>query len=352
MSERSYSTVEYLAARLAEIRPSLEFTGSTEADWRQWRSVFDARLRERLGPIPEPPEAEVETISEHREEGYVRHKIAYRTERDCWVPAYVLVPVAEMPEDGFPALLCCHGHGHGKDNVAGVVGGEDGSVDQSKEERLDVHNYDYARQFVRRGYVCLAPDWRCFGERSDGTPYPGRDKCNVNFLIGSLMGFNLLALDVWDAMRGIDYLGARPDVNAQRIGCLGLSFGGTMTTFVSAVDERVRAACISGYLSLWTSHIFPGGGICGSQYLPGLLAYGDIPEVAGLIAPRPLLIERGTRDTTFPVEGARAAAERLRRVYRAAGCEDRLVEDEFNGAHEFHGAVAFGFFDRWLGPRG
>ena len=100
------------------------------------------------------------------------------------------------------------------------------------------------------GYVVVAPDWRAFGERRLGGDFGQRDACNVFFIKGMLMGVNLLALNVWDALRSIEYLQLRPEVDPGRIGCVGLSYGGTMTLYTAALDERVKCAVVSGYLKL------------------------------------------------------------------------------------------------------
>ena len=81
----------------------------------------------------------------------------------------------------------------------------------------------------------LAPICASFGERSDGgNPYPGRDKCNVHFIRGMILGIYTLTLNIWDMKCCVDYLQTRPEVDPQRIGMMGLSQGGTMTTFTTA----------------------------------------------------------------------------------------------------------------------
>ena len=88
--------------------------------------------------------------------------------------------------------------------------------------------------------------------------------------------------------------------------------------------------------------------LCGIQHLPQMYSYGDVADIAGLIAPRPLLVESGIYDDCFPIEATLQAHEHLRRIYRAAGAEDRLHIDVFSGAHQFHGPSAREFFDRYL----
>jgi hypothetical protein len=124
-----------------------------------------------------------------------------------------------------------------------------------------------------------------------------------------------------------------------------------MTTYLSALDSRVRCACISGYLSTVRGDAIGmrgRGNFCGAQYMPGLLTIGDIPDVAGLIAPRALCVEMGEKDTCFVIEDAGRAYDRLARIYRSAGASDRLILDRFPGEHQFSGRRSLDWFDRWL----
>jgi dienelactone hydrolase len=147
-------------------------------------------------------------------------------------------------------------------------------------------------------------------------------------------------------MKTVDYLESRDNVDQSRIGCVGCSFGGTMSMFLSAVNLRISVSCISGYLMAPGTCSFSG--TCGSQALPGLLTLGDRAEVAGLICPRPLLIQIGEYDSVFPARHALKEYKRLQRIYRAAGQTDRLALDRFDGCHEIHVAPIIEWFNRWL----
>jgi dienelactone hydrolase len=165
------------------------------------------------------------------------------------------------------------------------------------------------------------------------------------------LGYHLLALQIWDGMRTVDYLQSRPEVDPDRLGVAGLSFGGTMTTYLAALEPRLKVACISGYLSTVKGDAMGMRGLgnfCGAQYMPGLLTLGDIPDVAGLIAPKPLLIEMGEQDTCFVIDDMRAAYAHLERIYAAAGASDRLDADIHPGPHAWSGRKAFDWFARWL----
>jgi hypothetical protein len=94
--------------------------------------------------------------------------------------------------------------------------------------------------------------------------------------------------------------------------------------------------------------------MCGSQILFGMLGKLEHEDLGALVAPRPLLIETGTQDLLFPVAAATESVRRARLVYERAGVSDRLVHDVFEGGHQWHGAEALPFLDRWLahGPDG
>ena len=194
----------------------------------------------------------------------------------------------------------------------------------------------------------IAPDWRSFGERRLGGEFGARDACNVLFIKGMLMGLNLLTLNIWDAMCSIDYLCLRPDVDPNLIGCAGLSYGGTMTLYTAALDERVKCAVVSGYLNSFESYAVGLGNTCGAQTPAGLLRYGEMSDVACMIAPRPLLIESGVADDGFPIDASREAAGAVRRAYETAGAPDKFDVDEFDGGHRWSGLKAYDWLDRWL----
>jgi len=346
---RYLSPYDSVQAWIANETSELTFTGTTHEEFARWRVAFDARLRQYLGRTPDPVPLDPEVLGVEDCGDHLREKVVFDSEKYASVIAYVLVPKGLAPGQKVPAVLAAHGHGRGKSDICGATTTDDGA------EFVRALNYDYARQFVRRGYVVIAPDWRGFGERSSPAEWArqGRDPCNVNYMACGYLGYHLLALQIWDGMRCIDYLETRPEVDATRIGVGGLSFGGTMTTYLAALEPRLSVACISGYLSTVKGDAMGMRGLgnfCGAQYMPGLLTIGDIPEVAGLIAPKPLVVEMGELDTCFVIDDMRQAFDRLERIYAAAGAADRLVADTHPGAHAWSGRISLDWFDRWLKP--
>jgi dienelactone hydrolase len=297
-----------------------------------------------LGEFPTPVDLAPEVIYAVEHDGLIRERIVFDSEEWMSVPCVVLRR-PDMPQDGTGrAIICSHGHGpYGKEPVAG------NKTTPELRDNIDRHHYNYGEEMARRGFLTLCPDLRVFGERSDGSdPYPGSDKCNVHFVRGAIMGIYTLTLNIWDMMRCVDYLQTRPEVDPERIGMMGLSQGGTMTTFTTAAEPRIKAADIIGYVNPWAGFGIRRANFCGSQIVPDIYRYLDTHDIAGLIAPRPLLIEMGIHDTCFPIEDTLAGYRGVERIYQAAGCADRLWSDVHPGEHGFAANKAYAFFEQYL----
>jgi len=345
--ERNLSPYDSAHAWIAGERSALEFHADSNEDYWLWRSAFEARLRGLLGRFPEPVALQPEVVDVVDCGSYTREHVYFESDQYSTVAAFVLTPKGLAPGERRPGIVAAHGHGRGKADVCGVF--ESGDDEQFTRSL----NYDYASQFAEHGYVVIAPDWRGFGERRSPADWArqGRDPCNVNYMAMGYVGYHLLALQIWDGMRCVDYLQSLPTVDPERLGVAGLSFGGTMTTYLAALEPRLKVACISGYLSTIKGDAITMRGLgnfCGAQYMPGLLTIGDIPEVAGLIADKPLIIEMGEQDTCFVISDAREAYAKLEKIYAAARASDRLTFDHHAGGHVWSGAKSFDWFARWL----
>jgi dienelactone hydrolase len=332
------------AAELLRRKPSLSFNGRTRAQWQTWRRRFRAALVRLMGDTPPALPLHVRRVGMKELEGYSRETLLFNPDPFSTVSAYVLTPDGIRSGERRPAVLCAHGHGEGKIDLIDATSG----------------NYkEIAVRLCRdEGYIVIAPDWRSFGERSDSSRYiehwkgeHGADGCDLSYMLYGYFGYHLLTLNVTDARRCIDYLVARADVDKTRIGMVGLSYGGTMTTFTAAVDRRIKAAVISCYLSTIADALGDRGrgNTCGSQFLFGLRAIGEIADVAGLIAPRACMVQIGKRDECFVDTDALAAYRHVERIYHAAGASKHVELDHFNGAHELHLPAAVDFLNRRLG---
>ena len=334
----------YWDEKARDWQPLLSFAGQVDQDFATWQKTALARLTELMGEWPEKVPLDPLVEYEVLDGDLIRERIILDTEAGMSIPCLLLKP-ADLPADKKQAaILCSHGHGtYGKDPVAGV------RSSPGYEADIAEMNYNYAEQMARAGYLTLAPDLRVFGERRDGyDPFPGRDPCNVNYVKGTIMGIFPLTLNVWDMMRCVDYLESRPEVDPQRIGMMGLSQGGVMTTFTTALEPRIKAADIIGYINPWQRFGIRDANFCGSQVVPQVYRYFDTHVVAGLIAPRPVLVEMGISDECFPLQDTILGYAGLEKIYQAAGAQADLWEDIHPGPHAFAANKAFDFFKKYL----
>ncbi|MFA7235972.1 MAG: acetylxylan esterase [Phycisphaeraceae bacterium] len=151
-------------------------------------------------------------------------------------------------------------------------------------------------------------------------------------------------------MRVLDYVQTLREADSEHIGVMGISGGGMHTFFSAALDTRIKAAVISGYFCDWSRSILAANH-CTCNFVPGLLQFGELGDLAGLIAPRPCLIENATRDDIFPIDAVKRTVTRARKAWRAFGSPDLLQTDYFEGRHEIHGSRAYDFLAQHLSTR-
>jgi dienelactone hydrolase len=338
---RNLSLWAYWQLRLAETEPPEPCpVDDLERSFAGYRERARRRLDELLGEWPAAVPLDLEVLERDDAGPYTRERVVFDSEATMSVPAYLLVPHGRAQPG--PAVLAIHGHGAGKSMVCGLDRGRDDLRDE-----ITGYHGDYAHQLACRGYVVLAPDLRGFGERADWNP-PERYQCDWNLVSATIAGANPLTQNLWDMRCSLDVLAQHPLVDPARIGAAGLSYGGTATLFLAAVDDRVKAAVVSGYFASWAAaHRVPWN-MCGSQILPGMLGRLEHVDLGALIAPRALLVETGTEDDIFPVGAAREAFATLTKVYDMLGARDRVVHDVNEGGHQWYGREAYPFLDREL----
>lgn len=341
---RHLQPMPYMWATYDATEQSLAFKATDKREWQAWRRKLRRTFLELLGVDEDEPRCELEPTVNRRKrmEGYRRERVVFQSRPNLSVAAWVLIP--DELTGPAPTMICLQGHGAGKDDIVGF--------DDEGQPRAEYGGYqnDFAIQAVRRGFLVIAPDMFSFGERRDPADVKqGRrtSSCRMPSMAGILLGRTVPGIRVYDVMRCIDYLETRPECDPKRIGCMGISGGGTITTFATAVEERIQAALISGYLAHWRDSIMPMRH-CEDNYVPGILQYAEMPDIATLIAPRPVFFENGTKDTIFPIKSARAAYRKVKAAYDLLGVPERCGMQVFEGPHEFCGEQGFPFLERWL----
>jgi dienelactone hydrolase len=336
------------------------------------RPAARAKVLEAFGYRPAPVEPKAEVIDRQEFPQFIREKILFNTSPQFRVPAYVHIP--KGLKGRAPAIVDLHSHGgmflFGKEKVIDFGGNH--PVMKTYHER----NYGgrpTTTELVKRGYVVITIDAFMFGERrvwldedrelgwerskltieqADqlNRKCRGKESTIAKSLIYS--GMCWPGIITWDDMRTVDYLVTRPEVDPARIGCLGVSLGGWRTLFLAGLDDRIKAACVVGFMSTVQpmierhidTHSF-------AHFVPGLHQHLDLPDVVALRAPLPLLVQQCRQDGLFPLAGMEASVAKIAAIYDRAGAKDRFTGKFYDVPHRFDVAMqddAFAWFDQQL----
>ena len=311
-----------------------------------WQVHARAALVDTLGLARFPRAPLTATpVFRHERDGFLHEKLILRTGPHTVMPVHILHPQhVRTPK----TVLAFAGHGYGVADIVGLW--EDGSTRRTPSG----YHKDFGVALCHAGFTVVAPEISCFGERqtdfSSVDTQLGQDipsTCTHTAMLAFHLGTSVPAMRVHDALRLVDYLETRADIDTQRIGAMGISGGGMHTLFSAAIDKRITSAVISGYVSYWRDSIFAMHH-CACNFVPGLAAHGEMTDLLALLAPRPLCIEAGTRDPIFPIASVRAATQTVRSHYAVFGASQVIETDFFEGRHEIHGTVAYDFLRRTL----
>ena len=309
--------IDQLAADAQNRRPALEISSRAELD------VWQARMRpviERALGWPAPvPEYEPELIEEKEigSDELVRsiRRMTIRVADGLDVYGIYLLPYAEKPK----FMLCFHGGGGCPELVSSVC---------------DSANYnDGARKLVAEGFAVFCPllVLRREAEEPDW-PETYRIALHMNALWA---GTSVMAIEVEKIRRVLRFFEARPETDTSHPGVAGLSYGGYYALYSAALLPEIAFSISSCYFNDRLDTLSRKHGDLIDWLYPGAGALFGDAEIAALICPRSLYIEAGQRDELMDIAGAKREAEKVRRIYRAAGCEDQFFFDPFDGGHEF-----------------
>jgi hypothetical protein len=275
----------------------------TRADWEKQRPELHRQFLDMLGLWPLPPRTDLHATVTGKVENdhYTIEKLHFQSSPSLYVSANLYVP--RGLKEPAPAVLYVCGHGN-------VV------VDKVSHGSKVFYQHHPA-WFAEHGYVCLILDTLELAEirgEHHGTYRLGRWWWQT-------LGYTPAGIECWNAMRAIDYLQSRKEVDAKRIGVTGRSGGGATSWWVAAADERVQCLVpVAGIADLW-AHVVEGdtprfrdgviSGHCDCTYFSNTYRW-DFTQVMALCAPRPLLLGNSDRDDIFPVAGYRRMADKVR----------------------------------------
>jgi dienelactone hydrolase len=333
-----FDPVQWTKLRHDSAPLKLTFRAENRKQAEAWQRQLRAKIVELLGGFPEsrtPLGARTLEVLEFP--AFQREKFVFESRPGVGVLGYVITP--KNARGPLPAVICIPGHGRGVDDIVGLD--EHGLA---RTERRG-YEYDFALQVAEHGMAAVAIEPMAFGCRRDAlTVAKGPTAYACQPVAGSalLLGETMIGWRVYDVMRTIDWIESRPALDARKIGCIGISGGGTCALFSAAVDTRIRATLVSGYLNTFRGCIMSMSH-CMDNYVPGILKWAEMYDVAGLIAPRQLFSEAGDRDPIFPAAAARESFEHVKKVYEVFGAPDAVQQEIFPGVHEFHGVRGIPF---------
>jgi dienelactone hydrolase len=302
-------TEKLASACLAEIK--------TLGDWTARRDTYRRQLQEMLGvdPLPErtPLNAVITGTVDHPE--FVVEKLHFQSRPQLYVTANLYRP--KNRSGPLPAILYVCGHSSAKEN----------GVSYGNKTKYQHH----AAWFARHGYVCMVIDTLQLGE-IEGIHH---GTYRENMWWWNARGYTPAGVEAWNAIRSLDYLQSRPEVDGERLGVTGRSGGGAYSWWLAGLDDRVKAVVpVAGITSL-ANHVVDGcvEGHCDCMYLVNTYRW-DYAQVAALVAPRPLLVANSDRDEIFPLDGVLSIHEKLTRLYKLHGHPERLGLNITAGGHD------------------
>lgn len=333
----------YFRAKVKAIADTCLTDLTTREAWEKKRPELRKQFLDMMGlwPLPEKTPLNAKVTGTVDGEGFTVEKLVFESRPGLYVTANVYVP-KPATAGKLPAILYVCGHG----NV----------VEKGVSYGSKVYYQYHPAWFAAHGYVCIILDTLELGE----IPGEHHGTYKLNQWWWQSVGYTPGGAELWNAIRALDYLETRPDVDMKRVGVTGRSGGGATSWWVLAADDR--PACfvpVAGIVDLH-SHVCEGdterlkkgviAGHCDCMYMVNAHRW-DFPLVAALAAPKPLLLGNSDADDIFPVPGYRRLADKVSKVYKLYGAEDRFQLLETKGPHKDTPELRIGinrWMNRWL----
>jgi dienelactone hydrolase len=360
---------------IADASPlELSFLRAEFTDLSKWQRVAREKLFDLLEYTPAKIAPDVQMISRKERDGFVEEVLTFRTTPQARVPAHVLIPSDRKPP--FPGVVILHDHGGfymwGREKVVSTEPEHPVLTDFKKRY---YSGRSIANELVKQGYAVIAIDMFYWGERrlllrddpaawrerpmemtqQQVSDFNRRAGQSEQLVARSLMtaGVTWPGVMLWDDIRTLDYLASRPEVDRNRLACVGLSVGGYRSFMLAALDPRIRAAVDVGWMTTFGAqierHVINSMGL--TFTIPGMYRYFDMPDLAALIAPRALMVLMGSRDMLFPLPAMKAAFTKIEKYYTKARSTEKQSCKLFDAPHEFNAdmqPLAWEWLKRWV----
>ncbi len=329
----------YMEQLIADLDYPLAWGNSKIKNFKKWKKTAREKVFEcMLTPPPPAASYDMEVLAEEQRDGYKARKIAFNLSRYYRVTALLLIPDGKGP---FPAVNALHDHGAhlyiGKEKMIRPFAVDSAVIKDADAWADNLYEGQYFGDYLaKHGYVVFSADAPMWGERGRAE---GVDRSKYDMIAGNMMmyGVDLSAYMTYDDMAGTDFLATLPEVDAERIGCVGCSMGAYRAWMLSALSDRIKvgaAICwmITSDVQLTTRYgRSENGGF--ANCIPGLRRYLDYPHIASLACPKPMLFVSGKRDKLFPLPGVEKAFGIMNDTWKSQGAADKLDTEIWDIPH-------------------
>jgi len=318
---------QYNLKLIEGITPEMRYDGKEE--FSAWQTRARAKLSELLGMhnLNKSEKNNFTLEYKREEEDYTEYRFTVESEVGYSFPSVMRVP--HNIAGKMPLCICLQGHATGMHISLGKA------IYERDPMLISGGDRDFVVRGVKEGYVSVAVEQRNFGECGN-KPDTGAPDCHVSSMSAIINGRTTIGERVLDVMTVIDAVLENFDfVDADNIVCMGNSGGGTATFYIAALDQRVKLAMPSCAVCTY-KHSIAAMNHCVCNFIPNIAKYFDMGDIAGLIAPRRLVVVNGREDKIFPDNGVRETYGIIESLYRAAGVPERCALVTGEGGHRFY----------------
>ena len=328
----------YADSLLKDLTFPLAWENSGMTDFDLWRKAARQKVFDCMLMAPPAGDGHVNVLCEEQRQGYKAQKLEIRLSRYYTVPAYVLIPDGEGP---FPAVNALHDHGGhlfiGKEKMIRPLACEPDDVKKDADEWVAGYGGQFFGDYLaQHGYVVFSADAPMWGERGQKE---GVQRDRYDMIAGNMMmyGVDLSAYMTYDDISGTEFLASMPQVDAQRIGCVGWSMGGYRAWMLSALSDRIKVGAsvcwmvtTDEQMSFKYSRTENGGF---ANCFPGLRRWMDYPHMASMACPKAMLFINGSQDKLFPVAGVEKAFSIMHNTWQSQQADDKLDTESWDMPH-------------------
>jgi hypothetical protein len=324
--------------------PNVSFDATDPKGAKAWQKKARKAFEDALGPAVPAVKLKVKVLEEKQLDGYRRQKLTIATGPGMEALAWFCVPdgLSKSRSEKRPVVIATPGHGIGAKDLVAM-----NALGQPRTEGLG-YQKDYALQAVRLGYPALAIEPLGFGDRRDTQMLQGKSSesgCQAAFNVSLMLGYTLARIRANDIQKGIDFLEGVGFVDSGKVALMGISGGGQMTLWTTAIEPRIKAAVVSGYFNTFRDSVMAMHH-CVCNFIPGVAQNLEMTDLGALIAPRPLLIEGGTTDPIFPIDATLKSVAKIKKIYKTFGAAGNVEEDIFEGDHQWSGKKVEAFLKK------